>query len=189
MRFAGAALLEKIGPSFLVSHSLGGSYPWLIADEVPDKVKGIVSLEPVSPPFESLDGPTPFPTRKYGLTEAAMTFAPPVNDPKVDLPTVKEGVDTPARRACRLQQEPAKQLVNLKKVPVLVIVGEASIHATYDHCTVEFLEQAGVKTKFIRLEDIGIFGNGHFHFIEKNNIEIVKVAKQWMEEQVKAPKL
>ncbi|KAI9680559.1 MAG: hypothetical protein M1817_003999 [Caeruleum heppii] len=185
MRAAGAALLEQIGESFLVSHSFGGLFPWLIADEVPDMVKGIVSLEPVSPPFESLDGPMPFPARQYGLTDAALTYSPPVNDPKVDLPNEKVGVDRPERRACRLQTAPAKQLVNLKKVPVVVIVGEASIHATYDHCTVDFLVQAGVPTKFIRLEEIGIFGNGHFSFLEKNNIDIAKVAKEWMDEQTK----
>jgi len=31
----------------------------------------------------------------------------------------------------------------------------------YDHCTLKYLEQAGVRPMFIKLADIGIRGNGH----------------------------
>ena len=41
-------------------------------------------------------------------------------------------------------------------MPILVLTSEASYHAPYDHCTVKFLEQAGVKPTFIRLADQGI---------------------------------
>lgn len=44
---AGARLLEKIGPSILVTHSSGASPGWLLADAVPHLVKAIVALEPL----------------------------------------------------------------------------------------------------------------------------------------------
>jgi pimeloyl-ACP methyl ester carboxylesterase len=49
---AGIALLDRIGPAILVTHSQAGLFGWLIADVRPDLVKGIVALEPAGPPFK-----------------------------------------------------------------------------------------------------------------------------------------
>lgn len=43
---AGVELLEKIGPAIICTHSQGGSHGWLMADAVPNLVKGIIALEP-----------------------------------------------------------------------------------------------------------------------------------------------
>lgn len=43
---AGAALLDRIGPAILLTHSQAGPLGWLIADIRPALVKGIVALEP-----------------------------------------------------------------------------------------------------------------------------------------------
>lgn len=76
---------------------------------------------------------------------------------------------------CTLQAEPASQLVNLKKLPILIETGEASYHATYDHCFVQFLRQAGCeKAEHLKLADVGIYGNGHLQFLEKNSDEIAR---------------
>ena len=40
-----------------------------------------------------------------------------------------------------------------KGIPILIVVSEASYHAPYDHCTSEFLHQAGVQHEFVRLPD------------------------------------
>jgi hypothetical protein len=56
-----------------------------------------------------------------------------------------------------------------------MITGEASPHATYDHCFVEYFKQMGVVNyQWIKLADIGIGGNGHFLFLEENNLEIAR---------------
>ena len=72
---------------------------------------------------------------------------------------------------CWKQAEPARQLPNLK-MPILVLMSEASYHAPYDHCTVKYLQQAGAKPTFTRLADLGIKGNSHVMMQEKNNKEI-----------------
>ena len=51
-RDAGAALLDRIGPAIVVTHSQSGPFGWLIGDARPDKVKAIVALEPSGPPFQ-----------------------------------------------------------------------------------------------------------------------------------------
>jgi pimeloyl-ACP methyl ester carboxylesterase len=43
---AGAALLDKIGPAIVLTHSQSGSFGWLIADARPQRVKAIVAIEP-----------------------------------------------------------------------------------------------------------------------------------------------
>jgi hypothetical protein len=65
-------------------------------------------------------------------------------------------------------------------MPILVLSAEASYHATYDHLTVRFLEQAGVKPTFIRLEDRNIHGNGHMLMLEKNNHDIAALIMDFL---------
>ena len=72
-------------------------------------------------------------------------------------------------------------VTNLQNVPVLVFAAEASYHAIYDHCTAKYLKQAGVKTDFVRLEDVGIKGNGHMVMIEKNNLDIAAMIAGFIE--------
>ena len=52
---AGAALLDKIGPAIVLTHSQSGSFGWLIADARPKLVKAIIAIEPSGPPFEDTD--------------------------------------------------------------------------------------------------------------------------------------
>jgi hypothetical protein len=57
-------------------------------------------------------------------------------------------------------------------------------HAPYDHCTVKYLQQAGVKPSYIRLADVGIHGNSHVMMLEKNNKEIAGVIAAWLAKNV-----
>jgi pimeloyl-ACP methyl ester carboxylesterase len=84
-----------------------------------------------------------------------------------------------------MQKEPARKLVNLTRIPVMIMAAEASYHQTYDHCTAKYLNQAGVTTEFIPLQNVGIHGNGHMVMIEKNNLDIAKVIDGWLVKNVK----
>jgi len=87
---------------------------------------------------------------------------------------------------CWLQAEPARQLPNVAKIPILILVAEASYHASYDHCTAAYLTQAGVANTMIRLEDIGIRGNGHMMMLEKNSDAIAAVILDWLRKTLPA---
>jgi hypothetical protein len=84
-----------------------------------------------------------------------------------------------------MQQAPARQLVNLKTIPAVVVTSEASYHRIYDNCTAKYLNQAGMKVEWLPLEKKGIHGNGHMVMIEKNNLEIAKVIDDWVVKNVK----
>ena len=46
---AGSALLDKIGPAIVLTHSQSGPFGWLLADARPKLVKAIVAVEPAGP--------------------------------------------------------------------------------------------------------------------------------------------
>jgi pimeloyl-ACP methyl ester carboxylesterase len=181
---AGAALLDKIGPAIVLTHSQSGTYGWLIADARPQLVKAVVAIEPSGPPFEGTiiaNGRA----RVWGPTDIAITYDPPVKDPSEIAVEREAKPDGPDLFTCWMQKAPARQLVNLKSIPVMIMAAEASYHQVYDHCTAKYLAQAGVKTEYIRLQDKGIHGNGHMVMIEKNNLDIAKVVDEWVVKNVK----
>lgn len=184
------ALIDKIGPSILLTHSQSGAFGWPVADARPDAVKALLQVEPSGPPFYEIGleylGPPEFyrpgnKARPWGLTAVPLTYDPPASTPDELVPVRQDAPDAPGLARGWLQQEPARQLPNLRKMPILVVTGEASYHAVYDHLTVKFLEQAGVHPTFIELKDRGIHGNGHMLMLEKNNAEIAAVMMEWLE--------
>jgi pimeloyl-ACP methyl ester carboxylesterase len=187
-RDAIVALLEKIGPAILLTHSQSGTFGWPVADTRPDLVKAILAVEPNGPPFfnvENVPAPEWFrdattPARPWGITSVPLSYAPPVADASDLAIARQEMADGPELTRCWLQKSPARRLPNLQKMPILVLTAEASYHAPYDHCTVRYLEQAGVTSTWIKLADIGIRGNGHMLMLEKNNMEIAAVMSRWL---------
>jgi pimeloyl-ACP methyl ester carboxylesterase len=181
-------LIDRIGPAILMVHSQAGAFGWPVADARPDLVKAILAIEPNGPPFHGLEfvgapdyfkeGPIAL---AWGITSLPLTFSPAVKD-ATDLAIEREeAADGPDLARCWRQKAPARALPNLQRVPILVLTSEASYHAPYDHCTVKFLQQAGVKPSFVKLVDLGIRGNSHVMMLEKNNREIAAVIADWLE--------
>jgi pimeloyl-ACP methyl ester carboxylesterase len=192
LREAGSELLDRIGPAVLLTHSQGGPLGWTIADARPQLVRGILAVEPNGAPVWEMKfkGPPDYfeedrITRPWGITRGPLTFSPAVASADA-LKFVRQDVpDGPGLVHCWLQDEPARQLPNLKNIPILIVTAEASYHAPYDHCTSLFLKQAGVEHDFVRLADVGIRGNGHMMMLEKNNLQIAAYFQQWLEKKVK----
>src|SRR5499427_5404341 len=183
-----AGLLDRIGPAVLLIHSQSGTFAWPIADKRPSLVKAIVAVEPNGPPAHDVEfkgapdwfGDNPH-LKAYGLVDVPLTYDPPVSE-AAPLNFVREDkADKPDYVRCWVQKEPARKLVNLQNTPILIVTSEASYHAPYDHCTVRYLAQAGVKSTFVRLPDVGIRGNGHMMMLEKNSDAIAKLMADWLD--------
>ena len=176
-------LLDRIGPSILVPHSQPGMASFRIADRRPNKVKAILQLEPGGPPvfgFAPLFGPVPI---AWGLTQGPITYSPAVSDPS-ELSFEQVPITDPYVESCWVQTEPARQLPNLQGIPILLLTSESGYNTLWDPCTHAYLEQAGVETTWIRLEELGIHGNGHFYFIEENSDQVAGVVHNWLETHV-----
>lgn len=179
---AGKELLQRTGPSILLTHSQAGPFGWLLADACPELVKGIVALEPSGPPFSMQTKDLKF--RNYGITELPLHFDPPVSSiDEIELELLC--AENEGERDGWVMKEPARKLPRLAGIPITILVGEASYHADTDHMTSYFLTQAGVEHDFVHLEQVGIHGNGHMMMLEKNNLEIAGWVLRWLDERVK----
>ena len=191
-RAAGVALLDEIGPAILLTHSQSGPFGWVVADERPKLVKGILAVEPNGPPFHEAtmtgapdwfkDGAV---GRAWGITRGPLTFSPAAATPNDLGMTRQAAADGPELVRCWTQGGTPRQLAHLQGIPILIITSEASYHAPYDHCTSKFLAQAGVKHDYVRLPTVGIRGNGHMMMLEKNNMEIAALLHDWAAKNVK----
>lgn len=196
MKAAGSELLDKIGvrhrfhlwtlqadyfyssqPAILITHSQSGCLGWILGDARPDLVKAIIALEPIGPPFQNAIF-TRNPTRAFGLTDLPLTFSPPVSSASDLRPiTVVEGENYTSLQ----QPAPPRRLVHLAQIPVLLVTSESGYHALYDGFTAQFLQEAGVNVTHIRLESVGIHGNGHMFFMELNSDQIAaEVVEPWI---------
>lgn len=185
---AGAALLDKIGPSILLTHSQSGAFGWLIADVRPQLVKAILALEPNGPPFREINllGGGEWYVyedavgRPGGPTRVPLTFDPPLKKGEELTAELQPKSENPELVTGYLQINPARQLPNLQNIPIMIMVAEASYHATYDHITSSFLKQAGVDHELTYLADKGFKGNGHMVMLEKNNHEVADMMINWL---------
>jgi pimeloyl-ACP methyl ester carboxylesterase len=180
---AGTALLDQIGPAILVTHSQAGTFGWILADARPNLVKGVVAVEPNGPPLRDAIFSTD-PSRIWGIADLPLTYDPPATDSS-ELAIEETPAVGPDLQACMQQKAPARQLVNLKGIPIFITVGEAGYHTTFDQCTSHYLTQAGIKNTFARLGDNGIHGNGHMVMLEKNSLEIAAFIEKWLAENIK----
>jgi len=203
-KLALSELIDLVGETIVLGHSQGGPFCWLAADVRPDKVKACVAVEPNGPPFFNVSyggikhshlNKQTFkkndfdkkwyqtslePDRPNGITYSPLTYDPPLKDNEKLIPKIDENKTPENLVQCFLQKEPARKLVNLSKVKILILTAEASYHSPYDHGTSNFLKQAGVKHDFVRLEDNNIRGNGHMMMHEKNSSDIANFINQWI---------
>jgi pimeloyl-ACP methyl ester carboxylesterase len=159
----GAELLDKIGPAIVQTHSAGGPFGWLVANERPNLVKAVLCVEGGGP---------------AGLN---LAFEPPLAAGE-QLAT-REVAAANGVPAYRLQTEPARKL-KMRNVPMVYVVAERSGRNATP--TVEFLKQAGCDCEALNLKDKGILGNGHFMMLETNRKQVFEVIRGWVETKVKA---
>lgn len=185
------ALLDRIGRSIVMVHSQSGAFGWVIADQRPEKVAALIALEPNGPPVrdvENLGAPDWFEdTGRWkisGLGDVQLTWEPPLREGETLAWTREEAPQKKDCVRCWSQSAPARRLPNLARVKVMLLSADASYHAPYDHCTTQFLLQAGVDVDHIYLADRGITGTGHMLMIEKTSDDVAAVVHGWLKQNL-----
>ena len=193
MRSAICELLRTTGPAILIAHSIGEDYALHATDACAQSVAAHVSVEGDQAPFGTYNGDSQgmnrsMSYRPYEFSSIPLTFEPPVTNfsqlSQDIVGTTTYNAGLLSNYSCVLQASPARQLPNLANVPMLFLTGDASLHVTYEHCQVSFLQQAGVKVNFTVLAEEGIRGNGHFMMLEKNSDQIALFITRWIERTV-----
>lgn len=156
-----AALLDRIGPAILLTHSASGPDGWLVADRRPHLVKAIAAIEPMGPPFAVIPNIGPL---RWGATAAAMRFEPPVSGPDAVRDAIPGTLRLPA----------------LAGLPILIVTAEASAFAAASPPTAAFLNTAGASAELLHLPDHGVHGNGHGLIYEKNSDQALAPVLDWL---------
>jgi pimeloyl-ACP methyl ester carboxylesterase len=170
----GAELLERIGPAFVLTHSAGGPFGWVVGDACPDLVKGIVCAEGLGPMLTAI--PLTYDPPIASLSELSLDELPPADVDWGLLP----------KPPLVLQTEPARRLANLQRVPIAFVTSEDPRFTVMNGASIAYLRQAGCSVDDLRLTDLGIHGNGHFMPLETNNREVLQVILDWIETVVPA---
>lgn len=160
------SVFEKTGDAVFVTHSQGCGIGWLVGIQS-DHVKGIVAYEPGSG-FPFPKGEVPTPIKNAGF----------FGDMKAE-------------------EVSMEAFLKLTRFPIVIFYGDYIPKAPTTHPHNDYWRAAsemadlfaaavnrhGGDAKVNRLPDIGIHGNSHFPFAEKNNQEVAKVFKKWLGEK------
>lgn len=179
-------LLDRTGPAILLTHSQAGPFGWVIADRYREKVKGIIAIEPTAPCFSKNIEEAK--AQNYGIADIPLSYEPPLKSLE-DFKLVRMKSGLPGVRDGLVMEEPARKLPNLKDLPIVIVVGEASYHAERDYWFSYVLKQAGVDNDYVNLGEKGIHGNGHMMMLEKNSDQIAEWMNQWMIRHIKGIQL
>lgn len=161
-----AALFDKIGSGVLVTHSQGCGPGWLTGIKSRN-IRGIVAYEPGSG-FVFPEGEVPGSIPNFGL------FGPlqPVTIP-------------------------LEQFKSLTDIPIVIYYGDyipdqptSQPHQDYWRAAVQMakiwadtVNRHGGDVMLVQLPRIGITGNSHFPFSDKNNVEVANILEKWLQEK------
>jgi pimeloyl-ACP methyl ester carboxylesterase len=160
-----AALLERIGPAILVSHSQSGRFAYLAAIRSPN-VKGIVDYEGANQPFPVGQAPAPLPAFDGFL--------------------VGPGAPVPPEDFLKLIKIPIQIVVgdNIPSSPQPIPQLETPrIRLIFKKQFVETVNRDGGDASLLRLPDVGIYGNTHAPFLDLNNLEVADLMSKFLHEK------
>jgi pimeloyl-ACP methyl ester carboxylesterase len=147
------ALLDKIGPAIVVTHSQSGLFGWLLATRRPNLVKAVISYEPG---FVFPEGAVPPP---IPLFTGAMAAGNPV----------------PPAEFANLTRMPLQVVYgdNIPTTPIPDLVADgrrAQVVASV--LFQDAVNSRGGDAEILHLPDTGLFGNSHFMYSDLNNREV-----------------
>jgi pimeloyl-ACP methyl ester carboxylesterase len=157
------ALLDKIGPAILVTHSQSGLFGWL-AGARSANVKGIVSYEPG---FVFAQGAVPSPIPLFKGTMNAGTAV------------------TPAEWAA-LARIPIQVVYgdNVPKTPIPDLVADGRrAQVVASRLFADALNKQGGNASILHLPDAGLYGNSHFMFSDLNNVQVADQLSRFLSDK------
>ena len=159
------ALFDRIGDGILMTHSNSGQYGWEAAMAEPNKIKAIIAYEP------------------------GMCAFPIENPPAL----VKAASELAATRLAP-RMVPMSKWMALTKMPIVIFYGDNIVNNPSTNFNedvwrlsrarakqfVELVNKYGGDARLIELPSLGIRGNTHAAFADKNNLQVADVLFRWL---------
>lgn len=164
----GKALFDRIGDGILMTHSNSGQYGWAIGMEAPERVKAIVAYEPGAFAFPAEEMPEPIASAHPLVAER---LAP--------------------------QPVPMEKWLRLTKMPIVIYYGDniaqepskifnEEVWRTALARAKQFAEainRHGGDAQVVEFPKLGIRGNTHAAFADRNNLEIADLLSAFLKEK------
>jgi pimeloyl-ACP methyl ester carboxylesterase len=164
-RDAVVALLDRIGPAVLVTHSAGGPLGWLTALKSLS-VKGIVSYEPAQFVFPDDEALPPTPSALVSLSpNLSVPHAEFDNLTKIPIQIVWGGYIPMSQ-----SPYPGPERMRLR----MQVTGRQFADA---------VNRRGGDVTILHLPDVGAYGNTHFAFSDLNNVQIADLMSKYLHEK------
>lgn len=157
-----AALVDKIGPSILITHSMGGPVGWQTLLKT-DKIKGIVSYEPGgSFPFPDGEKPEQTKTKQRTAEAAEISLAQFMAYTKIPI-MIYYGDNIPSEPTGNSHQNDWLFRLTLARQWAAAV------------------NKHGGNVTIIHLPEVGVYGNTHFPFSDLNNIQIADLLSGFLQ--------
>ena len=146
------ALLDKIGPAIVVTHSQSGLFGWLAGARSPN-VKGIVAYEP-----------------GYVFPQGQVPAAVPLSKG-----TMPAGTAVTQAEFANLARIPIQVVYgdNIPKKPIPDVVADGRrAQVVISRLFIDALNKQGGNASVLHLPEVGLYGNSHFMFSDLNNVEV-----------------
>jgi hypothetical protein len=158
---ATSALLDKIGPAVLVTHSQAGGPGWVTAIKNP-KVRGIVAYEPGSNfVFPAGEVPAPIPSSSGAIAANAVPLSDFLKLTRIPI-VIYYGDNIPAKPDANPGADGWRARLEIARL------WRDAVNARGGDVTV------------VHLPEIGIRGNTHFPFSDLNNLEIADLMSKFL---------
>jgi hypothetical protein len=160
-----ADLVDRVGPSVLMTHSHSCQYGWITGIKQPDMVKAIVAFEPGE-------------------------FAFPADDPPADVLTDSELLAS----FMAPQLVSPGEFSALTKIPILIFLGDNVASEPNEEFGIELwrmvkararqfvdaVNTRGGDAEFVELPEAGLKGNTHFPMADLNNVEVADLVSDFL---------
>lgn len=160
-----AVLFRKIGPGILITHSNSGQYGWATGMLVPDLVKAIIAYEPAAFSFPADEVPPSVETQDKGV--AAVTAPQLVSRSEFEKLTrsfiqiiYADNIDTTP-----------SPVYGVELWRVATLRAQQFVDAVNRH---------GGDAQLLSLPSVGLHGNTHFPFSDRNNVQVADLLSQYL---------
>lgn len=157
-----SALLNKIGPGILVTHSQGGGVGWISAIKN-QSIRAVVSYEPGSGfVFPEGEVPDAMPSSAGTLEATGVPLTDFMKLTKIPI-VIYYGDNIPSKPSTNAGQDGWRVRLEMARLWAAAV------------------NRHGGDVTVVHLPEVGIYGNTHFPFSDLNNVEIADLLSKWLQ--------